>query len=88
MDELNELARSVWSPDKKYLVMAHAKFRTVHGPNERAIAKAVVHVYRGDPIVTGASSIFSCFSMLHSSDLLDELQNAERLGRDFLASLR
>jgi hypothetical protein len=88
MDKPNELARSVWSPDKKYLVMAHARFRTVHGPGGRPIAKAMVHVYQGDPTVTGASSIFSCFSMLHCSDLLDELQNAERLGRDFLASLR
>jgi hypothetical protein len=88
MYKSKEMSRSVWLLDKKYLVMAHAKFRTVRGLTGQLIAKAVVHVYEGDPVVSGASSIFSGFSDLHSYDLLDELQNAERIGRDFVSSLR
>jgi hypothetical protein len=86
MCRLTEISRSVWSPDGKYLIIAQAKFRIFKGLPEQFIAKAVVHVFKGDPIISGASSIFSGFSNLHSSDLLDELQNAERIGRDFIAS--
>lgn len=68
--------------------MAHAKFLTSMGVSGQPIAKAVVHVYEGDPLITGATSIFHGFSNLHSYDLLDELQNAERIGRDFLNSIR
>jgi len=86
MYRATELSRSVWSLDRKYLIVAKAKFRIVGGLPERLIAKAVVHVFEGDPMISGASSIFSSFSDLHSSDLLDEFQNAERIGRDFVAS--
>jgi hypothetical protein len=88
MYKSKEISRSVWSSDGNYLVMAHAKFRTTRGITGQLIAKAVVHVYEGDPVITGAASIFFAFSHLHSCDLLDELQNAERIGRDFLTSIR
>lgn len=88
MAKSREISRSVWTTDGKYLVIAHAKFRTVRGLTGQRIAKAIVHVYASDPVVTGGSTIFSGFSDLHSYDLLDELQNAERIGRDFVASLR
>jgi hypothetical protein len=88
MYKSREMSRSIWTPDGKYLVMAHAKFRTVRGPTGQRVAKAVVHVYAGDPLVSGVDWIFSGFSELHSYDLLDELQNAERIGRDFVAALR
>ena len=68
--------------------MAHAKFRERMVANGIFIAQAVVHVFDGDPFRTGESAIFYSFSDLHSSDLLDELQNAERIGRDFLNSIK
>jgi hypothetical protein len=88
MVKSREMSRSVWTTDGKYLVMAHAKFRTVRGLTGQRIAKAVVHVFAGNPVVSGVDAIFSGFSDLHSYDLLDELQNAERIGRDFVAALR
>jgi hypothetical protein len=88
MYKSTEISRSVWSSDGRYLVMAHAKFRERLAACGVRVAKAVVHVFEGDPVLTGASAIFYSFSELHSGDLLDELQNAERIGRDFLASTR
>jgi hypothetical protein len=67
--------------------MAHAKFRNLHSALGIQIAKAVVHVYDGDPVITGQAAIFYAFSELHSYDLLDELQNAERIGREFVDSI-
>lgn len=86
MSRSTEITRSVWSPDRQYLVIAQAKFTTVQGLQGQFIAKAVVHVFKGNPLISGAPSIFSSFSDLHSSDLLDELQNAERIARDFIDS--
>lgn len=88
MHKSKEISRSMWTSDGRYLVMAHAKFRARLAASGIRVAKAVVHVFEGDPVITGASAIFYSFSELHSSDLLDELQNAERIGRDFLASIR
>lgn len=68
--------------------MAHAKFRTVRSTLGIQVAKAVVHVFDGDPAVTGMPAVFYAFSQLHSYDLLDELQNAERIGREFVDSIR
>ena len=68
--------------------MAHAKFRELRTSADLQIAKAVVHVFDGNPAVSGAGAIYHAFSELHSSDLLDELQNAERIGRDFVSSMR
>lgn len=68
--------------------MAHAKFRNLRNSLGIQIAKAVVHVFDGDPLITGESAVFYAFSELHSYDLLDELQNAERIGRDFVASIQ
>jgi hypothetical protein len=87
MHKSNELSRSTWSPDGRYLVVAHAKFRELRTDADRKIAKAVVHVFEGDPAITGAPAIYYAFSELHSRDLLDELQNAERIGRDFVSSV-
>lgn len=68
--------------------MANAKFRNLRSSLGIQIAKAVVHVFDGDPTVTGKAAIFYSFSELHSYDLLDELQNAERIGREFVDSIR
>lgn len=87
MHKSKEISRSMWTSDGRYLVMAH-KFRARLAASGIRVAKAVVHIFEGDPVITGASAIFYAFSELHSSDLLDELQNAERIGRDFLASIR
>ena len=88
MHKSNELSRSVWSTDGRYLMMTHAKFQNSRNASDIQIAKAVVRVYDGDPVVTGKDAIFYSFSELHSYDLLDELQNAERIGREFIDSLR
>jgi hypothetical protein len=48
----------------------------------------VVHVYEGDPVVMEKAAIFEAYSKLHSYDLLDELQNAERMGRDYVDSIK
>jgi hypothetical protein len=88
MHKSKELSRSIWSSDEKYLMMSHAKFKDARAWNARPIAKAVVLVFEGDPLKTGDLPIFSALSDLHSFDLLDELQNAERIGRDFLTSIR
>jgi hypothetical protein len=82
-----EISRSIWSLDGRYLIMAHAKFRERLAACGIFVAKAVVHVFDGDPFITGESAIFYSFSELHSGNLLDELQNAERIGRDFLTSI-
>ena len=68
--------------------MAHAKYRNLRTRAGIQIAKAVVHVFDGDPVLTGAGAIYYAFSELHSHDLLDELQNAERIGRDFVAKIK
>jgi hypothetical protein len=88
MYKSKELSRSIWSPDGRYLVMAHAKFRNLRTAAGIRIAKAVVHVFDRDPVVAGAAPLYYAFSELHSYDLLDELQNAERIGRDFISSIR
>jgi hypothetical protein len=88
MFKSKELLRSIWSPDRRYLILAHAKFRNVRGLNDRPIAKAIVIVFEGDPAASDTPAVFSSYSELHSYDLLDELQNAERIGRDFVASIR
>jgi hypothetical protein len=88
MHKSKELSRSIWSADGKYLMTSHAKFRDTRGLTNRPIAKAVVLVFDGDPLLTGQQPIFSALSDLHSYDLLDELQNAERIGREFVASIR
>lgn len=87
MYKSDELLRSIWSLDRRYLVLAHAKFRNVRGPAGQPIAKAVVIVFEGDPAVEGTPVVYSAFSNLHSCDLLDELQNAERIGRDFVGAI-
>jgi hypothetical protein len=68
--------------------MTHAKFSNLRSFIGGPIAQAVVHVYDGDPVVTGKAAIFNAFSKLHSYDLLDELQNAERIGRDYVHSIK
>ena len=68
--------------------MAHAKYRNLRTPAGIQISKAVVHVFDGDPVLTGAGPIYYAFTKLHSHDLLDELQNAERIGRDFVAKIK
>jgi hypothetical protein len=88
MNESKEMSRSIWSLDGKFLMTSHAKFRETRGLTGQPIAKAVVLVFEGDPLFTGKQPIFSAFSDLHSYDLLDELQNAERIGRDFVSSTR
>lgn len=88
MRKSEELSRSIWTPNGRYLIMAHAKFRELRTVSGLEIAKAVVHVFDGDPVASGATAIYYAFSELHSSDLLDELQNAERIGRDFVSSIR
>jgi hypothetical protein len=73
MRKSEEISRSIWSPDGWYLVMAHAKFRELRISAGLQIAKAVVHVFDGDPAASGATAIYHAFSELHSNDLLDEL---------------
>lgn len=88
MYKSKEISRRLWSSDGRYLVMAHAKFRERMAACGVHVAIAVVHIFEGDPVLTDASAIFYSFSQLHSGDLLDEVQNAERIGRDFFASTR
>jgi hypothetical protein len=88
MHKSKDMSRSIWSSDGKYLMMSHAKFREAKGWMGQPIAKAVIFIFEGDPVITGAPSIFSALSTLHSFDLLDELQNAERIGREFVDSIR
>jgi hypothetical protein len=88
MHNSKEMSRSVWTSDGKYLIMAHAKFSSARSVSGAQIAKAVVHVYEGDPVVMKKAAIFEAYSKLHSYDLLDELQNAERMGRDYVDSIK
>lgn len=67
--------------------MAHAKFRERMVANGIFIAKAVVHVFDGDPLITGESAIFYSFSDLHSCDLLDELRMLNASVETFLLQL-
>jgi hypothetical protein len=87
MHKSKEMSRSNWSRDGRFLIMAHVKYRSLRSAMGIQIAKAVVHVFDGDPAVNGMPAIFYAFSELHSYDLLDELQNAERIGRDFVDSI-
>jgi hypothetical protein len=83
-----EISRTTWSSDGKYQIVAYAKFDPVIGVTTIPTARAVVHVFEGDSMAPSSSSIFASLSDLHCNDLLDELQNAERIGRDFINMMR
>jgi hypothetical protein len=88
MPNKNEISRETWSTDSQYFLRAFAIIAKSVGPAGIPVAKAIVQVFRGHPAVTSASEIFISMSTLGSYDLLDELQNAERIGRDFIASIQ
>jgi len=46
--------------------------------------RAEVMVFRGDPMFNRRREIFYALSQLHSDALLDELQYAERITRNFI----
>jgi hypothetical protein len=86
MNIRTDIFRETWSADGRYLIRAYAKVVADFARGSRAMG--VVQVFDGDPSLTGKPDIFLSSSKLHGNDLLDELQNAERIGRDFIADFR
>jgi len=80
----NVLERTTWTQDRQYVIKARAKFAHPLIGGALVAARADVMVFRGDPEITRRREIFYALSQLHSHDLLDELQNAERIARDFI----
>lgn len=83
-----EISRDTWSADGRYLIRAYAKIPRIAPLGHMARAIGLVQVFDGDPSLTGNRELFLSASELNSTDLLDELQNAERLGRDFVAKIK
>lgn len=83
-----EIYRETWSSDRRYLIRAYAKLVPGFDAVCDSAAMGVVQVFEGDPAVTGLPEIFLSSSKLNCADLLDELQNAERIGRDFITKTR
>lgn len=88
MHNRNEILRETRSADGKYFIRAYAKIPRLGLLGHMARAIGLVQVFEGDPSVTGNPEIFLSASRLNGTDLLDELQNAERIGRDYVDSLR
>ena len=87
MSHRKELFRETWSSDRKYLIRAYAKVVAQPGITRVFTAIAFVQVFEGDPKITPPRELFFSASELNAHDLLDELQNAERIGRDFIAGI-
>lgn len=84
MQKKERLQRETWTLDHQYLIRAYAKFDGPQVNSKKRYARAVVQVFKGDPAITFECEIFFAVSVLHGEDLLDELQNAERIARDFI----
>lgn len=88
MRNRKDIYRETWSADGRYLIRAYAKFSVETATEGSKKAIGVVQVFEGDPTLSGAPEIFLSSSKLNCIDLLDELQNAEWLGRDFVAKIK
>lgn len=84
----NEIFRETRSADGRYVIRAYARIGDQHTMASVFGVLGVVQVFDGDPSINGRPEIFLSSSKLNSHDLLDELQNAERIGRDFIAGIR
>jgi hypothetical protein len=87
MDLQTQVSRETWSADGKYMVVSLAK----HFPNvdhrRFDIVKASVQVFKGDPGLTTKIPIFIGNIDVYSNDMDDQLDEAERLGLSFIASI-
>ena len=88
MPKQQDIFRETWSADGRYLIRAYARIADATYVGYVSRALGVVQVFDGDPAVNGKAEVFLSSSRLNSYDLLDELQNAESIGRDFIAAMR
>lgn len=88
MRNRKDIYRETWSADGKYLIRAYARFSIEAAVEGSHKVVGVVQVFEGDPKLSGMPEIFLSSSKLNGTDLLDELQNAEWLGRDFVAKIK
>jgi len=88
MSNRKDIYRETWSADGRYLIRAYARFSVATAIKGSYKTVGVVQVFEGDPKLSGMSEIFLSSSKLNGIDLLDELQNAEWLGRDFVANIK
>lgn len=84
----NDIYRETWSPDRRFLIRAYARNSVETNVKNVFRTVGVVQVFEGDPKLSGMPEIFLSSSKLNGNDLLDELQNAEWLGRDFVAKIK
>ena len=87
MHKRKDILRETWSANGRYLIRAYSKIADAIHVGYVPHVMGVVQVFDGDPSVNGKPEIFLSCSKLNGFDLLDELQNAERIGRDFIAAI-
>lgn len=80
--------RETWSADGRYLISAYARYTVETAIEGSYKTVGVVQVFERDPELSGAPEIFLSSSKLNGTGLLDELQNAEWLGQNFVAKFR
>lgn len=88
MSNRKDIYRKAWSADGRYLIRAHARSSVDTAIKSSYKTVGVMQVFEGDPKISDMSEIFGSPSKLNDIDLLDELQNAEWLGRDFIAKIK
>lgn len=88
MTDRVKMERDTWSKDGQYLIRATASFLPDVNNRPIDIVTGFVVVFFGNPESTGNPAIFMSSTQSHSNDLLEQLREAEHLGRDYIDSVR
>jgi hypothetical protein len=84
----SSLSRDTWLQENKYLIRAFAIWRPPLVGSSTCQAVGDVQVYVGNPADDMSNLIFCSKGQSNGYDLLDALQSAERIGRDFISTYR
>lgn len=85
MFDRDHMERTTFSASRKYFIRAEAKWAKPRLGPARIFVKA--EVFEGSPTILGNEHIFLHKAQAGTSDLLDALQSAEAIARQYIDSL-
>jgi hypothetical protein len=85
MFDRDHMKRTTFSASRQYFIRAEARWAKPSFGPARIVVKA--EVFEGSPTIVGNENIFLHKAQAATSDLLDALQSAEAIARQYIDSL-